>query len=66
MTLIYSSEVSTIPLNYNSKIHKNAPKIKCYLYKASCVFKISYMIYLAQNLQLCLGTLHPHRMNHQL
>ena len=60
MTLIYSSEVSTNQLNYKSQnIHKNFQKIKCHLYYASWLFVFSYKFYLAQNIQLCLGTLHP-------
>ena len=35
-----------------ANIHKNAPKIKCYLCKASWVFEFSYKFCLAQNLQL--------------
>ena len=42
-----------------AKIHENAPQIKCYLYKASWEHEFSYKLYLAQNLQLCLGTPHP-------
>ena len=59
MTFIYSSEVSTNILNYKSqksiKIFKK--KIKCYLHNASWVFEFSYKLLLAQNMQLCLGTL---------
>ena len=48
-------------VNYSSKlqiakIHKNAYKIKCYLYKASWELEFSYKLYLAPNLQICLGT----------
>ena len=41
------------------KIYKNIQKIKCYLHKASLMFQFSYELFLAQNLQFCLDTLHP-------
>ena len=55
-----SSEVSTNQPNYKSqKSIKMLKKIKCYLYKASWVFAFSYKLYLAQTLQICLGTPNP-------
>ena len=59
MTLIYSSEVSTIQQNYQLQKPIRRLKIKYYLHNGSRVFEFSYKLYLAQNVQLCLGTSHP-------
>ena len=50
-------------VNYAPNLHilksiKNNQIIKCYLYNKSWVFGFSYKLYLAQNLQFCLGTTH--------
>ena len=50
-------------VHYSAKLQvakspNNAPKIKCYRYKATWDFELSYKLYLAQDLQLCLGTPH--------
>ena len=43
---IYSSEVSNIrPKCKTLKTHKNLQKIKCYLYKTSWEFVLSYKLY---------------------
>ena len=59
----YDFDILLISVRYSAKlqianIHKMPPTIKCYLYKVSWVLEFSYELFLAQNLQLCLGTPH--------
>ena len=66
ITLIYSSDVSTVQPNCMSQIFIKMLKIKCYLYKAGWVFEFLYTLYLAQNLQLCFGTVTANQISPQL